>query len=107
MTSTVTDENFSKLVSNENGYVLVDCWAEWCGPCRQLGPIIDEVAELMSGKVAIYKLNIDENPESASQLGIRSIPTLVLFKDGKKVDVKVGSMPKTILLDWLKSKING
>lgn len=107
MTIAVTDANFATLVSNAKGYVLVDFWAEWCGPCRQLGPIVDEVAKLMSGKVAVYKLNIDDNPESSSQLGIRSIPTLVLFKDGKKADVKIGSMPKTALLDWLESKVNG
>ncbi|WHQ46659.1 MAG: thioredoxin [Candidatus Midichloria sp.] len=106
MVSSVTDSDFSSAISNSKGYALVDFWAEWCGPCRQLSPIIDEVSKVMEGKVAVYKLNINENPESASQLGIRSIPTLILFKDGAKADVKVGLMTKTALIDWLQSKIN-
>ncbi|MDJ1305642.1 MAG: thioredoxin [Candidatus Midichloria sp.] len=106
MASSVTDSNFSSLVSDSKGFVLVDFWAEWCGPCRQLSPIIDEISQMMEGKVAVYKLNIGENPESASQLSIQSIPSLVLFKDGIKVDVQVGFKSKTVLIDWLQSKMN-
>jgi thioredoxin 1 len=105
MTLTVTDTSFSTDVKNFKGFVLIDFWAEWCGPCRQLGPIIEEVAEAMIGKVKVMKMNIDENPEVPSQLGIRSIPTLMLFKDGQQVATRVGSLPKTNLLEWLESQM--
>ncbi|MDJ1407516.1 MAG: thioredoxin [Candidatus Midichloria sp.] len=106
MASSVKDSNFSSLVYNSKGFVLVDFWAEWCGPCRQLSPIIDKISQMMEGKVAVYKLNIDENAEIASQLSIKSIPTLILFKDGAKVDMQVGFKSKTFLIDWLQSKMN-
>jgi thioredoxin 1 len=105
MTLTVTDTSFPTDVKNFKGFVLIDFWAEWCGPCRQLGPIVDEVAETMHGKVKVMKMNIDENPEIPSQLGIRSIPTLMLFKDGQQVATRVGSLPKTNLIEWLESQI--
>jgi len=106
MAISATDSNFASLVYDSKGYVLVDFWAEWCGPCKQLSPVIDEVSEEMKGTISIHKLNIDESPESATKLGIRSIPTLVLFKDGKKLDVRVGSLSKTALIQWIKSNID-
>ena len=90
MTQSLTDSQFSENVLNSKGLVLVDFWAEWCGPCRQLGPILEAIDEEMGESVTIYKMNVDDSPETASQFGIRSIPTMFLFKDGKQVDTKVG-----------------
>lgn len=100
----VTDGSFTKDVLEAKGFVLVDFWAEWCGPCRQLGPIVDEVAGEMPN-VTVYKMNVDENPETPSRFGVRGIPALFLFQDGKHVSTKVGSMPKSSLIEWLNSEI--
>lgn len=89
-----TDENFENDVINASTPVLVDFWAEWCGPCKALAPKLDEIADDFSGKVKVIKLNIDENPESPAKYGVRGIPTLILFKDGKDVDQIVGNHPK-------------
>ncbi len=105
MAAIVTDTSFETEVKKHSGFVLVDFWAEWCGPCRQLSSVVEEVAKEMNGKVKILKMNIDENPEMPSQLGIRSIPTLILFQDGKQVAVRVGSLPKTSLVEWLESQM--
>ena len=90
----VTDQTFSSEVLSFSGSVLVDCWAPWCGPCRMVGPVLDELASEYAGRVKITKLNVDENPLTASQYGIQSIPTMLLFKNGQKVNQLVGALPK-------------
>ena len=105
MTKETNDQNFTQDVINSTTPVLVDFWAPWCGPCRQLSPIIDEIAKDTEGKLAVVKCNIDENPEMPSKLGVRSIPTLMIFKGGKVVDTKIGSLPKSALHEWIKSNI--
>ena len=97
----ISDEQFKSEVLEEKGLVLVDFWAEWCGPCRQLGPILEEVSKSMGDKVKICKMNVDEAPETAAQFGIRSIPTMFLFKDGQQVDTKVGLNSQSSLEQWL------
>ncbi len=105
MTKETSDQNFEQDVLKSNLPVLVDFWAPWCGPCRQLGPIIDDIAKDTEGKLAVFKCNIDENPEVPSKLGVRSIPTMMIFKDGKVADTKIGSLPKSALHDWIKANI--
>lgn len=102
MTKHITDSEFDSAVLAGKGPVLVDFWAEWCGPCKQLGPILDDLSKEMGDKVTIAKVNIDENPESPQKYGVRGIPTMILFKDGKAVATKVGSLPKSQLVEWLK-----
>lgn len=103
MTQPLNDSQFSENVLNSKGLVLVDFWAEWCGPCRQLGPILEAIDEEMGGDVTIYKMNVDDSPETASQFGIRSIPTMFLFKDGKHVDTKVGLNTQSTISSWIES----
>lgn len=93
----VTDATFENDVLKSHVPVLVDFWAPWCGPCRMVSGTVDEIAQDFAGKLKVYKLNTDENPNVASQYGIRSIPTLMLFKNGVKVDTVVGAVPKTTL----------
>ena len=101
----VTDANFKSEVMGAGGPVVVDFWAEWCGPCKMIGPALEEIAKEMQGKVTIGKLNVDENPGVASTYGIRSIPTLMLFKDGKMASSKVGAAPKSELKKWITEAI--
>ena len=103
MTQPLNDSQFSENVLNSKGLVLVDFWAEWCGPCRQLGPILEAIDEEMGGDVTIYKMNVDDSPETASQFGIRSIPTMFLFKAGKQVDTKVGLNTQSTISSWIES----
>lgn len=97
----VTDATFKDEVLDSANLVLVDFWAPWCGPCRMVAPVVAEIAEMFIGKVKVVKLNTDENPNIASQYGIRSIPTLMIFKGGQKVDMVVGAVPKTTLANTL------
>ena len=90
---------------NAKGVVLVDFWAEWCGPCRQMLPILEEISKEMGDKVKICKVNVDESPDKAAELGIRSIPSIFLYKDGKQVDVKVGLNPKSAMVSWIESNL--
>ena len=104
MTVSVTDQNFQTEVLNSSEPVVVDFWAEWCGPCKQMTPIVDEISESFKGKVKVVKINIDENPNIPTQYGIRGIPTFIVFKDGQAVETKVGGMSKTQFTEWV-SKI--
>jgi thioredoxin 1 len=101
----VTDSNFKSEVVGASGPVVVDFWAEWCGPCKMIGPALEEIATEMQGQVTIAKLNVDENPGVAGTYGIRSIPTLMLFKDGKMASTKVGAAPKGELKRWITEAI--
>ena len=107
MTTEITkDENFEKDVLNSSILTLVDFWAEWCGPCKQISPILAEIAEEKRDIIKVVKLNIDENPQTPQKYGVRGIPTLILFKDGKLVDSTVGSMSKSSLNEWIENSLN-
>ncbi|WP_367716898.1 thioredoxin [Nitratireductor sp. GISD-1A_MAKvit] len=97
--------NFQTDVLQASEPVVVDFWAEWCGPCKMIAPALDEIAAELGGKVKIAKVNIDENPELAAQYGVRSIPTLMMFKGGEVADMKVGAAPKTALSDWINGAV--
>ena len=97
----VDNSNFQAEVLDSTQPVVVDFWAEWCGPCKMIGPSLEEISNEMAGKVKVAKLNIDENPELAAKFGVRSIPTLAMFKDGEVADIKVGAAPKTALSAWI------
>ena len=101
----VDNSNFQASVLDSTEPVVVDFWAEWCGPCKMIGPSLDEISNEMAGKVKIAKLNIDENPELAAQYGVRSIPTLMVFKGGEVADMKVGAAPKTALSHWISGAV--
>jgi thioredoxin 2 len=103
---TVTDANFASMVERSPLPVLVDMWAEWCGPCRMVGPVIDELAGTMAGRVRVAKLNVDENPATASRFGVQSIPTLLVFKEGREVDRIVGAQPKPEIVRRLEQVID-
>ncbi|MBI1186939.1 MAG: thioredoxin TrxA [Alphaproteobacteria bacterium] len=101
----VTDDSFDTDVLKAQGPVLVDFWAEWCGPCKQIGPALEEIAGEMNGRLAVAKINIDENPGTPSRYGVRGIPTLMVFKDGKVAATKVGAMPKSKIVEWLNETV--
>jgi thioredoxin 1 len=101
----VTDTSFETDVLNAGGPVLVDFWAEWCGPCRQIAPALEELAKDLATKVTVAKINIDENPNTPSKYGVRGIPTLMIFKDGQVAATKIGALPKTKLYEWVESVV--
>lgn len=99
----VSDDSFESEVLKADGPVMVDFWAEWCGPCKALSPIVDEVANEMAGKIKVVKVNIDENPNAPTKYGVRGIPTLMIFENGELKETKVGGMSKSQLTEWLGS----
>jgi thioredoxin 1 len=103
---TVTDSSFQTDVLGASGPVLVDFWAEWCGPCRMIAPSLEELSNELGEKVTIAKLNIDENPEAPAKYGVRGIPTMILFKDGAPAATKVGAEPKSRIQGWLESALD-
>ncbi len=105
LTKAVTDESFKQDVLEASGAVLVDFWAEWCGPCKAVAPILDQLAKEYAGKLTIAKVDIDSNPMAPTEYGVRGIPTMILFKDGKVVDTSVGAKPKGQLTAWLNAKL--
>lgn len=104
-TVAVTDQTFDAEVKNSDIPVVVDFWAEWCGPCKQIGPALEELAVELKGKVKIAKIDVDANPNTAMQMGIRGIPALFIFKDGKVVSNRSGAAPKAALQDWIEEAI--
>ena len=97
----ITDESFDADVLKASTPVLVDFWAEWCGPCKQIAPALEQISDELAGKVTIAKVNIDDSPMVPSKMGVKGIPTLMLFKDGQMTSMKVGAMPKAKLMEWL------
>jgi len=104
-TKAITDESFEGDVLNADGPVLVDFWAEWCGPCKMIGPALEEISDEMGEQVTIAKLNIDDSPDTPAKYGVRGIPTMILFNGGEKVNEKVGAAPKSQLKEWLEGAL--
>ena len=106
MMKAVTDDSFRQDVLEASGPVLVDFWAEWCGPCKAVAPVLDELAKDYAGNLTVAKVDIDENPVTPNEYGVRGIPTMLLFRDGKLLDQKVGAMPKSALKDWIAGQLD-
>ena len=104
-TKTVTDASFQDEVLGSSKPVLVDFWAEWCGPCRMIAPALEELSNELGEKVTVAKLNIDDNPDAPAKYGVRGIPTMILFKDGAPAATKVGAAPKSQLQNWLEGEL--
>ncbi|MBL8648841.1 MAG: thioredoxin TrxA [Sphingopyxis sp.] len=104
-TKAITDASFQADVLDSDTPVLVDFWAEWCGPCKMIGPSLEEISDELAGKVVIAKINIDENPDAPGKYGVRGIPTMILFKNGEIAETKVGAAPKSALKGWLENAL--
>lgn len=104
-TTTVTDDTFEAEVLKSDVPVVVDFWAEWCGPCKMIGPALEELAVQYEGKIKVAKVNVDENPASPAMMGVRGIPTLFMFKNGEVISNKIGAAPKAALQSWIEQSI--
>ena len=104
-TVNVDNSNFKSEVLDSAEPVVVDFWADWCGPCKMIAPSLEEIATKMNGRIKVAKVNVDENPELAVQYGVRSLPTLAMFKGGEVADMKVGALPKTALSSWISEAV--
>ena len=104
-TKNISDDSFDQEVLKSSNLVLVDFWAEWCGPCKMIAPALEEISEEMNKNLEIKKLNIDDNPKTPQEYGVRGIPTLILFKNGKKISEKIGVLPKSKITEWVQESI--
>ena len=104
-TKNISDDSFDQEVLKSSNLVLVDFWAEWCGPCKMIAPALEEISEEMNKNLEIKKLNIDDNPKTPQEYGVRGIPTLILFKNGEKISEKIGVLPKSKITEWVQESI--